>query len=81
MVATVIALHRRQFTHRVLVQIGLGNDAFTGHAGVDNSPSHAALVKTVCTQLADQAQGLGQVFLHQLLTGLERLALVQEDRT
>ena len=79
-VAAVVAFDRRQLARRVLVQVGLRDDALARLAARDDRAGHRPLVETGSTVFADQLQRLREVLLHQLLAGLEWLAVVQKDR-
>ncbi len=79
MIAAVIAFNRGQFPRLVLREIGLGQDAFVALAGGDNRCAYGPSVKRLAALPANQTQRAAKVFLHQPLSGLEWLAVIQEN--
>ena len=78
-VAAVVAFDRCQLARLVLVEVRLRDQAFAGLARCHDGAADPALVEAVGAPLADLAQRLGEVILHQLLAHLVRLAVVEED--
>ena len=79
MIAAVIAFDRREFAGPVLLEVGPRDDAAAALARRDDGVGDPAAVEAVRSPVADLAQALGQILLHQPVADLERPAFLEED--
>ena len=80
-VAAIVAVDRRRLADAVVREIRLGQDAAVGLRAVDDRRrAIGALVEGVGAALRDLRQRPGEIALDEPVAGLERLAVLQEDR-